>query len=132
MFVIDLQAKNMLLEIDDPDVFAVFEEAEIEQPAPRRIHDDRIIYKSRRIPRTRRLPIITDFGEARFADEDHKGQDVMPDVYRAPEVIFRMNWDNKIDIWSIAMVVSVILLRINLVGLECKVLTLISLFSPGT
>ncbi|PGH04662.1 CMGC/SRPK protein kinase [Blastomyces parvus] len=100
----DLQSRNMLLEIDDAEVFSVFEEAELTQPAPRKVIGDRLIYKSRRIPRTRRLPIITDFGEARFADENHRGQDIMPDVYRAPEVILKMDWDNKVDIWSIAMV----------------------------
>ncbi|EEQ86791.2 CMGC/SRPK protein kinase [Blastomyces dermatitidis ER-3] len=100
----DLQSRNMLLEIDDPNVFSVFEEAELKHPAPRKVLGDRVIYKSRRIPRTRCLPIITDFGEARFGDEDHRGQDIMPDVYRAPEVILKMNWDNKVDIWSIAMV----------------------------
>lgn len=102
----DLQSRNMLLGIDNPNVFSVFEEAELKHPAPRKVLSDRVIYKSRRIPRTRCLPIITDFGEARFGDEDHRGQDIMPDVYRAPEVILKMNWNNKVDIWSIAMVVS--------------------------
>ncbi|EEP77043.1 predicted protein [Uncinocarpus reesii 1704] len=31
-------------------------------------------------------------------------EDVMPDVYRAPEIILRMPWDQNIDIWSIGMV----------------------------
>jgi serine/threonine protein kinase len=30
----------------------------------------------------------------------------MPDYYRAPEVILKAKWDNKVDIWSVAMVVS--------------------------
>lgn len=30
----------------------------------------------------------------------------MPDYYRAPEVILKSNWDLKVDIWSVAMVVS--------------------------
>lgn len=102
----DMQSRNMLLKIDNTDVFSVFEEAELQEPAPRKILEDRVIYKSRRIPRTRGLPIITDFGEARFADEDRRGQDIMPDAYRAPETILKMNWDNKVDIWSIGMVVS--------------------------
>ncbi|EDN10633.1 predicted protein [Histoplasma mississippiense (nom. inval.)] len=87
----DLQFRNMLLEIDDSNVFSVFEEAELKHPAPRKVLSDRIIYNSRRIPRTQCLPIITDFGEARFGDEDHRGQDIMPDVYRASEVILKMN-----------------------------------------
>lgn len=29
----------------------------------------------------------------------------MPDLYRAPEVILNMEWDYKVDIWSVGMVV---------------------------
>ncbi|KAM5503253.1 hypothetical protein McaMca56_001178 [Microsporum canis] len=102
----DIQSKNLLLGIDDPSIFFVFEEAEIEhQPCPRKVLDDRIIYVSRRVPFSRRLPIITDFGEARLRDEAHRGEDIMPDLYRAPEVILRMEWDIWVDIWSVAMVV---------------------------
>ena len=50
-------------------------------------------------------PLICDFGEARFADREYT-DDVMPDVYRAPEVVMHMSWGGKVDIWSVAMVVS--------------------------
>lgn len=30
----------------------------------------------------------------------------MPDYYRAPEVILKSEWDYKVDIWSVGMVVS--------------------------
>ena len=30
----------------------------------------------------------------------------MPGIYRAPEVILYMDWDCKIDIWSIGTMVS--------------------------
>ncbi|GAQ42029.1 kinase-like protein [Aspergillus tubingensis] len=29
----------------------------------------------------------------------------MPDIYRAPEVILNMKWDNKVDIWNVGMVI---------------------------
>lgn len=35
----------------------------------------------------------------------HTG-DVMPDIYRAPEVILGMDWDSKIDIWCVGLMVS--------------------------
>lgn len=30
----------------------------------------------------------------------------MPDAYRAPEAILWMEWDDKVDIWSVAVLVS--------------------------
>lgn len=36
------------------------------------------------------LPVLCDFGEARVGDK-HRG-DVMPGIYRAPEVILDMEW----------------------------------------
>lgn len=30
----------------------------------------------------------------------------MPSVYRAREVMLGMDWDNKVDIWALAQVVS--------------------------
>jgi serine/threonine protein kinase len=51
------------------------------------------------------LPFICDFGDARFADQEHDGI-IMPDPYRAPEVVMQMKWGCKVDIWSFAMVVS--------------------------
>ncbi|OAL66045.1 CMGC/SRPK protein kinase [Trichophyton rubrum] len=97
--------KNLLLGIDDTSVFSVFEEAETDyQPCPRKVLDDRTIYVSRRVPFSSRLPIITDFGEVRLRDEAHIGEDIMPDVYRAPEIILRSERDIWVGIWSVAMV----------------------------
>ena len=31
----------------------------------------------------------------------------MPAIYRAPEVILGMNWDSKVDIWGVGVMVSV-------------------------
>ncbi|EGD85586.1 CMGC/SRPK protein kinase [Trichophyton rubrum D6] len=100
-----LDTKNLLLGIDDTSVFSVFEEAETDyQPCPRKVLDDRTIYVSRRVPFSSRLPIITDFGEVRLRDEAHIGEDIMPDVYRAPEIILRSERDIWVGIWSVAMV----------------------------
>ncbi len=30
----------------------------------------------------------------------------MPGIYRAPEVILGMDWDSKVDIWAIGVMVS--------------------------
>ncbi|RAH74790.1 putative protein kinase [Aspergillus aculeatinus CBS 121060] len=67
------------------------------------IHTDRTIYRPLGFLSPGGRPILADFGEARFGDEKQNG-DIMPNVYRAPEVILRSSWDYKVDIWNIAMV----------------------------
>ena len=52
------------------------------------------------------LPIISDFGDAQFGDPPFC-EDVMPDLYRAPEIILRIAWDEKIDIWAFGLMVRI-------------------------
>jgi serine/threonine-protein kinase SRPK3 len=102
---IDLQPHNMLLGIKDESILAQYEQYEIESPTPRKFIDDRIIYVSRPLPVTFGPPVVCDFGEARLEDEEHN-DDIMPDIYRAPEVILKMNWGYKVDIWNLGVMVS--------------------------
>lgn len=67
--------------------------------------NDRTIYRSLGFLPKGGLPVLADFGEARLGDQEHN-EDIMPNVYRAPEVILRSSWNHKVDIWNIAMVVS--------------------------
>ena len=80
------------------------EKYEIEHPSARKVFPDRTIYLCHRMPVTEGYPVICDFGSAKIADK-HTG-DVMPGVYRAPEVIMGMDWDSKIDVWSVGVMVS--------------------------
>lgn len=57
---------------------------------------------SRLVPFTNGLPILCDLGEARVGKDMHNG-DIMPDIYRAPEVILGMNWATKVDIWAVGV-----------------------------
>ncbi|GLA57827.1 hypothetical protein AtubIFM54640_005622 [Aspergillus tubingensis] len=98
----DLQSKNLLLP-GDPKNFSGLEDAEIEAPSPRKIlGPERTIYTSHIVIPGNGLPLLSDFGEARFSDEEHD-EDIMPNIYRAPEVVLKMNWDSKVDVWSIAL-----------------------------
>ncbi|KAB8242423.1 kinase-like domain-containing protein [Aspergillus flavus] len=99
----DLQLKNLLLPGPETSYLSRFEEAEVADPSPRKALKDRTIYKSLGFPPKGGLPILADFGEARLGDQEHN-EDIMPNVYRAPEVILRSNWGYKVDIWSVAMV----------------------------
>ena len=50
--------------------------------------------------------VISDFGAAVIGQPGQKYTgDVMPGVYRAPEIVLGMEWDSKIDIWSVGAMV---------------------------
>lgn len=102
----DISPNNILLGVEDMSVFSKIEQSERDHPSPRKILDDRSIYLSHKIPITRGAPMISDFGAARLGvpGQKHSG-DVMPGVYRAPEIILGMEWDSKIDIWSVGVMV---------------------------
>ncbi|KAJ5933241.1 hypothetical protein N7516_007730 [Penicillium verrucosum] len=101
----DIQEKNIMLGIDDISILADFEQAEKSSPSPRKIVGDRVIYSSRKLPETKLhgQPILCDFGQARFGSTRYCG-DIQPYKYRAPEVLLRMSWDQKVNIWNVGVV----------------------------
>ncbi|KAI1954043.1 hypothetical protein LOZ57_000388 [Ophidiomyces ophidiicola] len=103
----DLQTTNLIFSVSRPEILAAFEDQQASDPVPRKILDDgRTIYSTRPLNLCNGLPLLCDFGEARtFEEAGTPGEDVMPDVYKAPEVILQMKWDHQIDIWNVAMVV---------------------------
>ncbi|KAJ4203446.1 hypothetical protein NW759_015122 [Fusarium solani] len=82
------------------------ERTELENPSPRKVLTDRTIYLSYRMPITSDPLVISDFGAAVLgqAGQKHIG-DVMPGVYRAPEIILGLEWDSKIDIWLVGVMI---------------------------
>ncbi|QSS62233.1 protein kinase [Histoplasma capsulatum] len=48
----------------------------------------------------------TDFGDARLISKTQPGEFIMPHHYRAPEAILNMEWNDKVDIWNIAVLVT--------------------------
>lgn len=105
----DITASNILLENKDEDVLPDMEKMETEHPSERKVIDEqRTIYRSRRMPKPTSwgYPILCDFGEARFAERKY-AEYIMPEIYRAPEVILEMEWDYKVDIWNFGVMVIV-------------------------
>ncbi|OJJ36353.1 hypothetical protein ASPWEDRAFT_108523 [Aspergillus wentii DTO 134E9] len=96
----DIQPNNILLGIDDESILLDMQEDEISNPAPRKQLSDRTVYATRAMPLTGGEPILADLGEARIAEGKKTGL-IMPDVYRAPEVMLGMDWDSKVDIWAL-------------------------------
>ncbi|KAJ8131233.1 hypothetical protein O1611_g2390 [Lasiodiplodia mahajangana] len=104
----DINPSNIMLTVDDESVLDDFERAETECPSPRKvINDIRIIYGSRKLGLPRDSlwgqPVLCDFGEARIG-ESHRGL-IQPELYRAPEVLFDMEWSSSVDIWNVAALI---------------------------
>jgi serine/threonine-protein kinase SRPK3 len=91
--------------VRDESIFSEYVQDECDYPVPRKVLSDRIVYASRPVPLTTGVPVLCDLGEARFGDEEHR-EDIMPTVYRSPEVILGMEWSYKVDIWGLAMTVG--------------------------
>ncbi|GLA40016.1 hypothetical protein AnigIFM63309_007621 [Aspergillus niger] len=101
--VMSLDALKPCIATGDPKNFSGLEDSEIEEPSPRKVlGPERTIYTSHIVVPRNGLPLPSDFGEARFSEEEHD-EDIMPNLYRAPEVVLKMKWDNKVDVWSSAL-----------------------------
>ncbi|KAK2808640.1 hypothetical protein FQN50_004504 [Emmonsiellopsis sp. PD_5] len=98
---VDISANNILQGIADSNALSELDDGEATQPIARKVLSDRTIYNSRPMPVNTGLPVLCDFGEARIGYK-HRG-DVMPGIYRAPEVILGMEWDHNLDIWAIGV-----------------------------
>ncbi len=105
MYFPDIQEKNILFSFDDTEALQAYEDAERASPSARKIDGDRIIYLSRNFePERYGRPSLCDFGEARLGSTTYTGL-IQPRQYRAPEVILGMPWDEKVDIWSVGVMV---------------------------
>ena len=75
-------------------------------PNPCKVHPDRTIYASTSldIPDEPGGPVLTDFGDAQVGERPF-AVEVMPDLYRAPEIVLGIAWGEKIDIWALGLMV---------------------------
>lgn len=102
----DIHEQNIMISVPDQKFFDELVAAEFASPSPRKVDGDRMIYLSRDldIPDDIGEPIISDFGDSRFGEGPFVGE-VMPDLYRAPEIVLGVPWDQKVDIWALGLMV---------------------------
>lgn len=103
--LLDISPNNVLHSLRDDSIPSQLEQGEFEQPIARKILSDRIMYISRPTPFGSGLPTLCNLGEARVGNKKHR-DDIMPGIYRAPEIVLGMDWDAKVDIWAIGVMVS--------------------------
>ena len=103
----DIQESNIMMALPDDSVLKDFEEIEYAEPSSSKADGDHVVYTSRPlgIPDEPGNPILCDFGDAQFGQTEYVGE-VMPDLYRAPEIVLGIPWNKKIDIWSVGLMVS--------------------------
>ena len=94
----------MLIALTLDNILAKVEDNELTNPSPRKVDGDRVFYVSQYLLGGAGPLTICDLGQARIGRE-HVGM-AMPLQYRAPEVILGMPWGPSVDIWSIALLVS--------------------------
>jgi serine/threonine-protein kinase SRPK3 len=100
-----------MLTVADESVLESVESAEAENRLPKKVVDNiRTIYSSHSLGLPKDAlwdePVLCDFEQARIG-KHHKGL-VQPELYRAPEVLFDLEWGSSVDIWSVAAMVSVL------------------------
>ncbi|KAF3492325.1 protein kinase domain-containing protein [Arthroderma uncinatum] len=105
----DIQAKNIMIGTTDPMIFDEWDKLEIEDPTPRKAVDNYMVYRSRLFKpkpgwKGWGLPILADFGTARIAEGEQEGL-IQPFIYRAPEVVLGMKWNEKVDIWNVGVLI---------------------------
>ena len=107
--LVDLQASNVHLRIEDDTILKEFEEAELSSPITRKVDGDRVIYESRglKLPQRHGCPVLCDFGEARFGNKTYTDE-IQPYTYRAPEIILNIPWSYSADIWNLGVLVSLL------------------------
>ena len=87
-----------MMGITDPKLLDDFEQAEIDDPTPRKEVDGRVIYLSRQlqmVPTSIGLPVLGDFGSAEWGEEQNK-RDAQPNSLHSPEVILKLPWSYEI------------------------------------
>ena len=108
-FNIDLKMENIMIKVESISIVYDYVKGETEDPCPRKLSDDRIIYLSRNDfgpfrgnPGT---PTISDFGLAVWGDKGVLNHPIQPDCFRAPEVMLGAEWTYSVDIWNFGALV---------------------------
>lgn len=96
-----------MLSINDSAILDEVVEEEWQQPSPCKVDGDQIVYTSveMEMPDDPGEPLICDFGDAKVGEGPFTGE-VMPDLYRAPEIVLGIPWNEKIDIWGFGLMAS--------------------------
>lgn len=91
-----------MVEFDDTSILDKFVQGELKHPGPRKFVGDRIIYASRTVDLPKRFGkvVISDSGQAQHG-RGSRYHNAQPRVYKAPEVMLKVDWTYPADIWNV-------------------------------
>ncbi|KAJ8122029.1 hypothetical protein ONZ43_g1670 [Nemania bipapillata] len=98
----DIHSGNLLLGCTNDSYFKKLEDIEFSNPVPRKELSDRTLYFSRLLKPQVGPLLLSDFGEVRLGPGPHAG-DIMPIMYRAPEILLLAQWSYAVDIWGVGL-----------------------------
>lgn len=97
-----------MFSVEDEEELKAIEEDEISEPSARKVYEGEATFLTRQVYTEIGNPKLIDLGEARFGQDTYT-EEVMPDLYRAPEILLGLPWNEKIDIWALGLTVSITL-----------------------
>ncbi len=98
-----------MLSLTDEERLRWVEDREMSDPSPRKVYKNHIIFASRFLEgEAAGVPVICDFGKAHYGQKTYEREDVMPNSFRAPETVMHLDWDEKLDIWGLGLMVRAI------------------------
>jgi serine/threonine-protein kinase SRPK3 len=100
---VDVQLSN-LMTISSFGAMVKYHVAEVQRPSPRKVVDGRTTHVSRPVSSVFGAPVLAGLGSVHFGGRNN-WHDVMPVMYRAPEVVLSMPWSYPVDIWAAALTV---------------------------
>ncbi|QRV84712.1 kinase domain protein [Ceratobasidium sp. AG-Ba] len=106
----DIKTWNILMSIEDLSLFKKVAEAEEREPGPRKVLEDRTIYRSlitlKKSGSGLSIPKLTDFGNAVRGDSGSPlKHPIQPNEYRSPEVCLRAEWSYPTDVWNLGVMI---------------------------
>ncbi|KAG8156846.1 hypothetical protein KVR01_013259 [Diaporthe batatas] len=100
----DIQEGNIMFSIEDEAELKEIEDDEMSTPSSRKVYKDEATFLTRQVFTEVGDPKLIDLGEARFGQKSYE-EEVMPDLYRAPEILLGVPWDEKVDIWALGLTI---------------------------
>jgi len=98
----------LFLDIQDKVALKAFMKKEMDQPCPRKVIGEAIVYTARELRRPSKVgtAVLGGLGAAARGDKERDGAAQTADVYRSPEMLLGASWGFATDVWNMGILVG--------------------------